>query len=156
MAGADGPEEETAVAASGEQGRTADTVCQRRLFLPTGDARLIALDPDTGERCTGFGDNGSVNLWANMPHKQEGFYYSTSPPVVTENYVIIGGAVNDNVSTREPSGVIRAYDVDTGELVCGTGIPATRSRPTRLPPAKPTAPAHPTPGRYPAWMKISV
>ena len=108
---------DSAVAASGERDSSAYPTCQRRLFLPTGDARLIALDPETGERCAGFGDNGSVNLWANMPHQQAGFYYSTSPPVVTEDYVIIGGAVNDNVSTREPSGVIRAYDVDTGELV---------------------------------------
>ena len=111
------PGEDSAVAASGERDSSAYPTCQRRLFLPTGDARLIALDPETGERCAGFGDNGSVNLWANMPHQQDGFYYSTSPPVVTEDYVIIGGAVNDNVSTREPSGVIRAYDVDTGELV---------------------------------------
>jgi quinoprotein glucose dehydrogenase len=109
--------EDSAVAASGERNLNADPTCQRRLFLPTGDARLIALDPETGERCPGFGDNGSVDLWANMPHQKQGFYYSTSPPVVTEDYVIIGGAVNDNVSTREPSGVIRAYDVDTGELV---------------------------------------
>ncbi len=36
---------------------------------------------------------------------------------VKEPDVITGGAVNDNVSTREPSGVIRAFDVDTGELV---------------------------------------
>lgn len=109
--------EDSAVAASGERDLSADPTCQRRLFLPTGDARLIALDPETGERCAGFGDNGSVDLWANMPHQKDGFYYSTSPPVVTEDYVIIGGAVNDNVSTREPSGVIRAYDVDNGELV---------------------------------------
>ncbi|MEP4524033.1 MAG: membrane-bound PQQ-dependent dehydrogenase, glucose/quinate/shikimate family, partial [Alloalcanivorax venustensis] len=78
------PGEDSAVAASGERDSSAYPTCQRRLFLPTGDARLIALDPETGERCAGFGDNGSVNLWANMPHQQDGFYYSTSPPVVTE------------------------------------------------------------------------
>src|SRR5690606_5311867 len=31
--------------------------------------------------------------------------------------IIVGGAVNDNYSTESPSGVIRAFDVDTGELV---------------------------------------
>jgi len=115
--GLPGSGEDSALAASGDRDNGADPTCQRRLFLPTGDARLIALDPETGERCAGFGDDGSVDLWANMPHKKEGFYYATSPPVVTDDYVIIGGAVNDNVSTREPSGVIRAYHVDTGELV---------------------------------------
>jgi quinoprotein glucose dehydrogenase len=93
-----------------------EQACQQRLFMPTADARLIALDAKTGRVCPGFGSNGAVNLWANMPNVKEGFYYSTSPPVVANNLVIVGGAVNDNVSTTEPSGVIRAYDVITGEL----------------------------------------
>lgn len=91
--------------------------CRQRLFMPTADARLIALDARTGEICPGFGDNGEVDLWANMPHVKEGFYYSTSPPVVARDRVIIGGAVNDNVRANEPSGVIRAYDVYTGKLL---------------------------------------
>ncbi|MHB0776157.1 glucose/quinate/shikimate family membrane-bound PQQ-dependent dehydrogenase [Halomonas sp. WWR20] len=91
--------------------------CARRLYLPTADARLIALDAETGTVCQGFGDDGVVNLWANMPNLTPGFYYSTSPPVVTQDLIIVGGAVNDNVSTTEPSGVVRAYDVDTGALV---------------------------------------
>nr|WP_272890774.1 glucose/quinate/shikimate family membrane-bound PQQ-dependent dehydrogenase [Stutzerimonas sp. S1] len=90
--------------------------CRQRLFMPTADARLIALDAKTGEVCAGFGDNGEVNLWANMPNVKEGFYYSTSPPVVARDLLIVGGAVNDNVSTHEPSGVIRAYDVRSGAL----------------------------------------
>ena len=93
-----------------------DQACRQRLFMPTADARLIALDARTGRVCPGFGRNGAVDLWANMPNVKEGFYYSTSPPVVARNLVIVGGAVNDNVSTTEPSGVIRAYDVITGEL----------------------------------------
>jgi len=91
--------------------------CRQRLFMPTADARLIALDAKTGEICPGFGDNGEVDLWANMPHVKKGFYYSTSPPVVARDRVIIGGAVNDNVRANEPSGVIRAYDVYTGKLL---------------------------------------
>src|SRR3546814_15983481 len=51
-----------------------------------------------------------------MSHVKEGFYYSTSPPVFVSDRVIVGGAVNDNVRANEPSGVIRAYDVYTGEL----------------------------------------
>jgi len=95
---------------------TEGQTCRQRLFMPTADARLIALDAKTGEICPGFGDDGAVDLWANMPHVKEGFYYSTSPPVVARDLVIVGGAVNDNVRANEPSGVIRAYDVYTGEL----------------------------------------
>ncbi|MDX6749801.1 glucose/quinate/shikimate family membrane-bound PQQ-dependent dehydrogenase [Geminicoccaceae bacterium 1502E] len=94
-----------------------ETTCARRLFLPTPDARLIALDAETGEVCRAFGQDGEISLWENMPYTQAGFYYSTSPPVVAGGLIVIGGAVNDNVSTTEPSGVIRAYDVNSGEIV---------------------------------------
>ncbi|MFZ1470453.1 MAG: hypothetical protein WAT09_15980 [Paracoccaceae bacterium] len=46
-----------------------------------------------------------------------GTYCSTSPPVVTATLIIVGGAVNDNVSTTEPSGVSRAFDLTTAALV---------------------------------------
>jgi quinoprotein glucose dehydrogenase len=52
-----------------------------------------------------------------MPNVTPGSFYSTSPPVVTDKLVIVGGSVNDNVATTSPSGVIRAYDVNTGDLV---------------------------------------
>jgi quinoprotein glucose dehydrogenase len=96
---------------------SADADCASRILLPTADARLIALDAKTGAECVGFGQNGAVDLSANMPHFYAGSYYSTSPPVVADGLIVIGGAVNDNVSTTEPSGVIRAYDAETGELV---------------------------------------
>jgi quinoprotein glucose dehydrogenase len=96
----------------------ANADCIGRIFLPTVDARLIALSAKTGAVCPGFGnDNGTVNLWTNMPNVLSGSYYSTSPPVVTPTLIIVGGAVNDNVSTTEPSGVIRAFDINTGALV---------------------------------------
>ncbi|WP_386082521.1 glucose/quinate/shikimate family membrane-bound PQQ-dependent dehydrogenase [Vreelandella sp. F11] len=94
-----------------------DVMCPRRLYLPTADARLIALNADTGERCASFGDNGEIDLTNNIGDFSPGGYYSTSPPTVTENLVILGGHVTDNSSTDEPSGVIRAFDVHTGELV---------------------------------------
>ena len=90
--------------------------CAQRLFMPTADARLIALDAKSGAVCRDFAKNGELALWANMPNVNAGFYYSTSPPVVTRDLIVIGGAVNDNVSTHEPSGVVRAYDVNTGAL----------------------------------------
>ncbi|BBP79140.1 glucose dehydrogenase [Pseudomonas sp. Ost2] len=91
--------------------------CPRRIFLPTADTRLIALNADTGKMCEDFGDKGQVDLGANIGTFAPGGYYSTSPPAVTRNLVVIGGHVTDNVSTDEPSGVIRAFDVHTGKLV---------------------------------------
>jgi quinoprotein glucose dehydrogenase len=95
-----------------------DPSCVKRLFAPTSDGRLIALSASTGNICPGFGgDDGTINLWANMPNVTPGSIYSTSPPVVTDHLIVVGGAVNDDVSTTSPSGVIRAFDVNTGALV---------------------------------------
>ena len=94
-----------------------DVMCPRRLYLPTADARLIALNADTGERCANFGNDGEIDLTNNIGDFSPGGYYSTSPATVTENLVILGGHVTDNSSIDEPSGVIRAFDVHTGELV---------------------------------------
>ncbi|WP_106478057.1 glucose/quinate/shikimate family membrane-bound PQQ-dependent dehydrogenase [Phytohalomonas tamaricis] len=91
--------------------------CQRRIFVPTADTRLIALNADTGEMCDDFGDHGSVDLSNNIGSFEAGGYYSTSPPAVTRDLVIIGGHVTDNSSIDEPSGVVRAYDVHDGHLV---------------------------------------
>ncbi len=91
--------------------------CAAKLFMPTADARLIALDPASGKPCPGFGRQGAVDLWAGMPNAKPGAYYSTSPVVVTRRLVIVGGTVLDNASVKEQSGVIRAYDIETGALV---------------------------------------
>lgn len=92
--------------------------CTAKLFMPTADGRIIALNPEDGAVCTDFGSGtGQINLWANMPNALAGGYYSTSPVVVTQALIIVGGTVLDNVSTDEPAGVIRAFDVHTGKLV---------------------------------------
>ena len=91
--------------------------CAKRIFLPTVDGRLVALGADSGKPCQDFGTGGSVDLWRNMPNVSLGSYYSTSPPVVAGELVIVGGAVNDNVSTHAASGVIRAFNARTGALV---------------------------------------
>jgi quinoprotein glucose dehydrogenase len=93
------------------------SLCAARIYLPTSDARLIALDAEKGEICPAFADNGTLRLEQGMRYNPAGYYYSTSPPVISGNKIIIGGAVNDNYSTQEQSGVIRAFDVNTGALV---------------------------------------
>lgn len=98
-------------------GAAAGTECAARIFLGTNDARLIALDAASGKPCSGFGDNGTVDLNAGMPDKTPGFYEVTSPPVVTDRVVVVNGSVIDNYSTHEPSGVIRGFDINSGALV---------------------------------------
>ncbi|MBR0555129.1 glucose/quinate/shikimate family membrane-bound PQQ-dependent dehydrogenase [Ciceribacter sp. L1K23] len=95
----------------------AGSACSERVYLPTSDARLIALDAKNGQICENFADGGTLRLEQKMPYNPAGYYYSTSPPVIVDDKIIIGGAVNDNYSIRSPSGVIRAFDVDTGELL---------------------------------------
>ncbi|MGY0619625.1 membrane-bound PQQ-dependent dehydrogenase, glucose/quinate/shikimate family [Lysobacter sp. A378] len=92
--------------------------CSAQLFMPTADGRLISINPENGKVCPDFGNgDGQIDLWQHMPNVNPGSYYSTSPVVVTDSLVIVGGTVLDNVSVNEASGVIRAFDVDTGELV---------------------------------------
>lgn len=96
---------------------TAGAPCAERVYLPTSDARLIALDAASGLVCPTFADKGTLHLEKGMKYNPAGYYYSTSPPVIVANKIIIGGAVNDNYSTQEQSGVIRAFDVNTGALL---------------------------------------
>jgi quinoprotein glucose dehydrogenase len=108
------PVRDLPVAADGE--RTA--ACTAKLFMPTADGRVIALDPGSGAVCSNFGGGtGQINLWPGMPNVDPGAYYSTSPVVATRDLLIVGGTVLDNFSTHEQSGVVRAYDIATGALV---------------------------------------
>lgn len=97
--------------------KVSSSSCPRRIILPTADARLIALNADTGELCTEFGENGAIDLSKNIGPYTPGGYYSTSPAVVTRDLIIIGAHVTDDESTDEPSGVVRAFDVSDGRLV---------------------------------------
>jgi len=92
-------------------------LCKRRILSSTINAQLIALDADTGQRCPGFGKAGVVDLTVGIGPIKRGFYFQTSMPTVAGNVVIIGGWVADNQELSEPSGVVRAFDVITGDLV---------------------------------------
>jgi quinoprotein glucose dehydrogenase len=105
-----------AASAATDQG-TAPGLCVRRIFLPVNDGHLYALDARTGQRCSDFASDGDLDLQHNEPVTTPGMYEPTSPPVVTGRVVIVAGSVEDNFSTREPSGVIRGFDVHTGKLL---------------------------------------
>ncbi len=91
--------------------------CPRRIILPVNDGRLFAVNADNGKLCETFANKGILNLQTNMPVTTPGMYEPTSPPIITDKTIVIAGAVTDNFSTREPSGVIRGFDVNTGKLL---------------------------------------
>ncbi|MEH5745065.1 glucose/quinate/shikimate family membrane-bound PQQ-dependent dehydrogenase [Atlantibacter hermannii] len=91
--------------------------CPRRIILPVNDGRLFAINADNGKLCETFANKGILNLQTNQPVTTPGMYEPTSPPIVTDKVIVIAGAVTDNYSTREPSGVIRGFDVNTGDLL---------------------------------------
>jgi len=94
-----------------------DSSCQRTIFTATNDARLIALDAETGEVCDEFGSNGQVDLNAAAgEQKWQGEYQVSSPPVVVGDVVVVGSAVSDNARIDAPSGVVRGFDARTGTL----------------------------------------
>lgn len=90
--------------------------CQRRILMNTIDARLIALNADTGEFCQFFGDNGQVDLKAGLGDAPDPQYQLTSAPTVAGTTVVVGGRVADNVQTDMPGGVLRGFDVVSGKM----------------------------------------
>ncbi len=125
-------------APAGDNAATAaDGACATRVFLASADAKLHALDASTGRHCEDFADHGVLDLTHNMPFKQAGYYYSTSPPLVAAGKVIVAGAVNDNYAVDSPSGVIRAYDARSGRLLWNWDS----GNPTQTTPLDPADPA---------------
>jgi len=93
-----------------------DRSCPERIITATTDARLIAVNKKTGQACAGFGDQGEVDLLTGMGETKPGYYYVTSPPIVANDTLVLGGWVLDNQETEEPSGVVRGFDPVTGAL----------------------------------------
>jgi len=91
-------------------------VCQNRIYTATTDARLIALDAESGRPCEDFGEQGEISLLPGMGEVKAGFYYVTSPPTLARDTLVLGGWVADNQETEEPSGVVRGFDPITGKL----------------------------------------
>jgi quinoprotein glucose dehydrogenase len=116
--------------------------CRHRLFLGTLDARLVAVDADTGQPCHGFGRDGVVDLRAGLGDVRPGEYGVTSPPTVIGDVVAVGALVADGRRTGEPGGVVRGFDARTGRLRWGWDP---------VPPG--TAPLPPEPDGTPRWHR---
>ena len=95
----------------------AGAVCADRIFTATQDARLIALDAQTGKPCADFGAAGTVDLKARLGHTLPGDYGVTVPPAVIGDRVIVGGRITEDMRTDMPAGVVRAFDAHSGALL---------------------------------------
>ncbi|HJP50767.1 MAG TPA: pyrroloquinoline quinone-dependent dehydrogenase [Pseudomonadales bacterium] len=123
--------------------------CQHRILLGTLDARIIALDGATGKPCEDFGNKGQVDLAEGLT-EHIGFEYSvTSAPAIIGDLLVTGAFVLDSNRPDVPSGVVRAYNIRTGEFLWGWN------------PVHPNRPQTDTDGNYVAgstnvWSTISV
>jgi quinoprotein glucose dehydrogenase/quinate dehydrogenase (quinone) len=91
-------------------------LCAKRLLMGTIDDQLLAFDLKTGVPCPGFGKNGSVDLTVGLGNNPPGVHFVTSPPAIVRGVAVVGAFVFDNQSTDIAPGVIRGYDVTTGQL----------------------------------------
>ncbi|WP_454883152.1 membrane-bound PQQ-dependent dehydrogenase, glucose/quinate/shikimate family [Sphingomonas oryzagri] len=116
-----------------KSGSAATSECSERIISATFDMRLIALDAHSGRLCKRFGDNGTVDLATDMGQVDKGFSYVSSAPAIVRGRVVIGGWIADNQYVGEPSGVIRAFDAETGAFAWAwdMGRPGVHTEPGR-------------------------
>ncbi|MCW5982984.1 MAG: pyrroloquinoline quinone-dependent dehydrogenase [Bryobacteraceae bacterium] len=86
----------------------------RNVFAAIQD-KLYCLDARTGELAKRFGDNGVVDLTAQFDRNMDGLTFRvTSPAVVFEDTVVVGGGGGEGPRAEAP-GHVRGYDVYTGK-----------------------------------------
>jgi quinoprotein glucose dehydrogenase len=106
--------------------------CQRRIVYGTRDSELIALDADTGLPCADFGRDGRVDLREGLGDIPEWETYTTSPPQIVGDIAVVGALIADQLRTDSPAGVVRGYDVRSGErLWSWDPVPPGWDRPLR-------------------------
>lgn len=101
---------------------TATSACRARIYAPTLDGRLLALDAATGQLCPDFGDRGAVDLLQGVRYTEKASsgwrnYLVTSPPAVVDGKIIVGSSVGDNRAVNLELGTVRAFDARTGKLL---------------------------------------
>ena len=100
----------------------AGTVCHARIYAPTLDGRLLALDASDGTPCADFGEQGAVDLLKDVrfqgePGDEWRDYLVTSPPAILDGKVIVGSSIGDNRAVLEELGIVRAFDARSGKLL---------------------------------------
>jgi quinoprotein glucose dehydrogenase len=90
--------------------------CQKRVYIGTMDAKLHAVDADTGQPCADFGNDGvlDVNQWNTENAKWP--LSLLQPPTVFEDTLYLGWAGKDWAESEAPPGTVFALDARTGAL----------------------------------------
>ena len=87
---------------------------QARIFHSVSDGRLVALDANTGEPVSGFGEGGYVDLSQDIDRPGAQVRCISTP--IVSNDVVVAQVVPAGESGYEATpGHIRGYDVRTGE-----------------------------------------
>ncbi|HET7921925.1 MAG TPA: pyrroloquinoline quinone-dependent dehydrogenase, partial [Gammaproteobacteria bacterium] len=102
----------------------ANALCHARIFAPTLDGRVLALDAASGALCPDFADHGVLNLVQGIhstyePGSLTHNYLVTSPPVMLNGKLILGSSVGDNRGVALEHGTVRAYDAVSGKFLWG-------------------------------------
>jgi quinoprotein glucose dehydrogenase len=94
----------------------AGAACQKRIYIGTMDAKLHAVDADTGKPCADFGTNGivDINRWNSVNNKWP--LSILQPPTVFQDFLFVGWAGKDWADAEAPPGSLFALDARTGEL----------------------------------------
>jgi len=90
--------------------------CALRVFIGTLDARLIALDGETGTPCGDFGVQGQIDLTRDVNLRDVGDYQVTSATSIAGDLVIVGSSIGDNRAVDVERGIVRAFDARTGKM----------------------------------------
>ena len=105
---------------------------ERRIYVATIDARLIALEAKTGAVCKDFGQGGEIDLTRDVRLVDRGDYQVTSPPAVIGDLIVVGSSMGDNRGVELERGIVRAFDARTGALRWSWDpIPTSASDPAR-------------------------
>lgn len=91
---------------------------KQRIFLATNDSFLWSIDAVSGEPDTRFADNGKLDLAQGLGREIDRRQYGVvSPPLITNNRVVVNSIINDGPTTKEmPPGNVRAFNPETGAL----------------------------------------
>jgi quinoprotein glucose dehydrogenase len=92
------------------------TPCGLRIFIGTLDARLIALDEQSGNPCADFGAQGQIDLTRDVNLRDVGDYQVTSATSIAGDLVIVGSSIGDNRAVDIERGIVRAFEARTGKL----------------------------------------
>jgi len=91
--------------------------CRQRILFASFDAHLFALDARTGLPCQDFGTAGRVDLGSgvNEIDGKRHIFKQTAPPTIVGDMVVVGSSIFDGQYVDSPSGLVRGFDVRTGE-----------------------------------------